>query len=969
MADLVKTPKPVADDAAFAARVGSVVRGKWTLDRLLGVGGMAAVFAASHRNGQKAALKILHAEFAKERPICERFLREAYVSNKVNHSATVQVLDDDVTDQGEPFLIMELLLGETVRDAWKRSGRTMAVGRVLQICERVLDCLASCHAIGVIHRDLKPANIFITEENEIKVLDFGVAQMRDATSEKTAAGTALGTPAYMSPEQAMGLVDQLDGRADLFSVGAMMHALISGHRINNGRTEQEALVMAATKPVPSVARIAPDLAPSLIKVIDRSLSWDRRNRFQNAREFQRTLLELMIPEQTMPLVSKPPPRPLEVVAPPPPSIPPELLQLAAMGSPLSGVAEAAPGPRHASTKMPTTSQPSSVRPKAAHAGTLAYDPLLGEEPPPEVDAPPSGLGKVAAPEEPSVSDPRVTTLRDLMRHWDRLFPSVRQFGWSHPATERALRTLHDAFAAALKSDPHVARFTLRPYSLMTAGQTVWEPATPFDAIPYNLFACGMRELRIEAGIDFEEMRDFLTMVLLDPGRDLPPEDDLVAALWEKNLKHVAWACADAFAEGDAAEREAFYDEADRIEVLAKQAEGDKVNLLEVKAMTLSTDGDALGKERVASPFALDARSREKLAEGLTLERASWTERYVHALVEGYLDAVEQGDAPLVLGSLRRSASDLAVAGRIDVAVELRAALIARIHERVEDEDERSGLSATLSQAMFGGEALAIVLARLRQDAATFPVFAPILETLGPSEFTTVLTALRDTANADVRRALVAFVERFLQGREGDVAAAAKGTDPDTAASLLGILSRSDMKAAKNAVAELAESDEPALRFEARYLSTPSPGKAEAELAGAVENAAPIARMAALRTVVRHQLKGVWPVVSRAIGAKNFHDLGCDERRELLRACVILAPERGEAILLELVKKGGVLNSGNREETRGIAAELLGEHARSRSILSVLHDVSQSRWGASEETRSAAARAASRMGERLAGTGP
>src|SRR4029077_18612853 len=147
------------------------------------------------------------------------------------------------------------------------------------ICERVVDCLASCHAIKVIHRDLKPANIFILDEGEIRVLDFGVAQMRDATSERTAAGTALGTPAYMSPEQAMGLVDQLDGRADLFSVGAMIHALVTGHRINKGRTENEALIMAATTPVPSVARIGGDLPVEVIKLIDKSLAWDRRNRF------------------------------------------------------------------------------------------------------------------------------------------------------------------------------------------------------------------------------------------------------------------------------------------------------------------------------------------------------------------------------------------------------------------------------------------------------------------------------------------------------------------------------------------------------------------------------------------------------------------------------------------------------------------------------------------------------------------
>ena len=153
------------DDGGPNARVGIVIKGKWKVESLLGVGGMAAVYAAAHRNGQRAALKILHTDFAREKTICERFLREAYVSNKVNHGCTVQVLDDDMTESGEPFLIMELLEGETVRDAWKKSGRTMQAGRVLQICERVLDCLASCHAIKVIHRDLKPANIFILKED------------------------------------------------------------------------------------------------------------------------------------------------------------------------------------------------------------------------------------------------------------------------------------------------------------------------------------------------------------------------------------------------------------------------------------------------------------------------------------------------------------------------------------------------------------------------------------------------------------------------------------------------------------------------------------------------------------------------------------------------------------------------------------------------------------------------------------
>src|SRR5208282_4652178 len=165
-------------------RIGTVIKGKWTLDSMLGVGGMAAVYGASHRNGQRAALKILHADFARDKTICERFLREGYVSNKIGHPACVAVLDDDKTDDDAPFLVMELLEGYTVRDLWKKAGRRMAFPDVLRICDDILDCLVACHAIGVIHRDLKPANIFVTQAQVTKVLDFGVAQMRSATSER-----------------------------------------------------------------------------------------------------------------------------------------------------------------------------------------------------------------------------------------------------------------------------------------------------------------------------------------------------------------------------------------------------------------------------------------------------------------------------------------------------------------------------------------------------------------------------------------------------------------------------------------------------------------------------------------------------------------------------------------------------------------------------------------------------------------
>jgi len=275
------------EEETALARVDSTLRGKWRLNGLLGVGGVAAVYAATHRNGQRAALKIMHSELARDRSIVERFLREAYVANKVGHPTCVRVLDDDTTEADEPFLVMELLEGETVRDYWRRTGRTIPANQALHIAERVLDCLAACHAVGVVHRDLKPANIFMTSAGAIKLLDFGVAREEGMRHEgdKTL-GLALGTPAYMSPEQANGQVDRIDGRSDLFSIGALLHALITGKRIHRGKTEKESLLLAANEPVPSVSTIDPSLPSELVRLIDKALAWEVERRWQTAREMQ-----------------------------------------------------------------------------------------------------------------------------------------------------------------------------------------------------------------------------------------------------------------------------------------------------------------------------------------------------------------------------------------------------------------------------------------------------------------------------------------------------------------------------------------------------------------------------------------------------------------------------------------------------------------------------------------------------------
>lgn len=272
------------------ARVGRILDEKYSLERLLGYGGMAAVYEARHRNGHRCAVKILHPEIARDEVVRGRFLSEGYAANKVEHPGAVEVTDDDVVQSGEDkntaYLVMELLDGESVFSRAKRGQLTEA--EVLTIAEGVLDVLDAAHARGIIHRDLKPDNLFLVRDGDrerVKVLDFGIARIADA-ARKTNVGQTLGTPSYMSPEQARGDQNAIDGRTDLFSLGATMFRLLSGRRIHEADNPTEILAKMATLPAPPVHSIAPHISAPVAAIIDRALQFRRENRYPSAAEMR-----------------------------------------------------------------------------------------------------------------------------------------------------------------------------------------------------------------------------------------------------------------------------------------------------------------------------------------------------------------------------------------------------------------------------------------------------------------------------------------------------------------------------------------------------------------------------------------------------------------------------------------------------------------------------------------------------------
>src|SRR4051812_44040496 len=201
-------------------RVGTIIGSKWRVDSVLGSGSMAAVYAVTHRNGARAALKILHPTLCTDPAVCERFLGEGYLANSVKHTGIVRVLDDGVTDDGCVFLVMDLLEGETLEALRQRRDNRIPVIEALDISDKLMDVLSAVHQAGIIHRDLKPQNVFVCGDGQVKLLDFGVARVfdRGAASKLSMFGLVLGTPSFMSPEQALGSRDKVDHQSDIWSL-------------------------------------------------------------------------------------------------------------------------------------------------------------------------------------------------------------------------------------------------------------------------------------------------------------------------------------------------------------------------------------------------------------------------------------------------------------------------------------------------------------------------------------------------------------------------------------------------------------------------------------------------------------------------------------------------------------------------------------------------------------------------------
>ena len=264
------------------------ILGSYRIDAPIGEGGMGKVYLAEHvKLGRRVALKLLRPEYAVKRDAVSRFFKEAQAVNKIRHENIVDITDFVEMDTGETYIIMELLEGDDLADLTRKADAPMPLHRAMQISLQVCDALEAAHKVGVIHRDLKPDNIFIcntaTKKDFVKLLDFGVAKLLGEQTEddgwQTAAGSVIGTPAYMSPEQASGI--PVDARSDIYSLGAILYELFTGHPVFRAKSFGEYVIKHMNDdPVPPRDLAdAPKIPAALERVILRCLEKDPNRRY------------------------------------------------------------------------------------------------------------------------------------------------------------------------------------------------------------------------------------------------------------------------------------------------------------------------------------------------------------------------------------------------------------------------------------------------------------------------------------------------------------------------------------------------------------------------------------------------------------------------------------------------------------------------------------------------------------------
>lgn len=896
-------------------RVGEQLPGGWTLKELIGFGGAAAVYSAI-KAPQQIAVKILHTEYVGHEVIEQRFEREAQIAMSLDHPHILKVFGYDRLSSGQLYMRMELLEGINVQQYLHNHGDKLSVSESLMIAQQVLLALEHCHAAGITHRDLKPSNLFISRSRQIKVLDFGVARQESSDAQLTMEGTALGTPSFMPPEQARGRLELLDARSDLFALGATLYTMLTGELLHKGSNAEESLILAATKPAESIARVAPTLPGPIIALVDKALTWSPSKRFQSAALMREAL------EQSL---------------------------------------ESAQG---------QSQRPNTQRAAMAEALLESSEALAQDDP------------ELKALDEAEVDRSLLKAIEHAFGQAERYMAAIRQYSEEHAETKKYKESAYQTMVEVLARLPtNQLILKILPHSLQLEQEVVWEPMTPFDQIPYNLFSSGLRRITLLGGLEREEYMTLLDIFQMDPQRDLAPEDDLSTVLWQKELPHLQLQLVSTFQLDDAKDQEQFLEdcaqEQARMEPRHKEALGLQ---LERTRMLLSVGAEALAEAQgLMHRSAMSTEGADVLTptdEGLikfselrqlkaALERSNHEveQRLPWVLYEALQESTRGHDQEMIIRAARLLMGRTVQAWRVLKALELYG----RVMQCLESREQMVALTQQLMSEdvilrllMGYGDWIEAAESSTQREAALDERNLRYLKELLQNIDATYMPAVAQLYTRGQRERPVVilcygYLKRHSQGHEEIIGELLAQLPVGHCRKMIELLIEGEREAGYEALRHADKNPDAALRLAVLELRAKhQPDRVWQQLASLASESDAHLRVRALQVATKYKVTGLAPFLQERISSDGFFDLPYSERRLLLMLLLSQEPKLAYRVSLELLKSHGLVANDTRNTTRILAVEVLAHLPITPEVVAALQEATKRRWWNSKELQESSA---------------
>lgn len=901
MSDATSTegaPDAATHDAQHTAeaRLGEVLSG-WRLDAVLGVGEAATVYACTDRGGAQGALRMVNYGHRSDPGVRRRMFREVRIARQLQHRGVTNVLTADVTGLGEPFVVMERLFGLDLKRLLRRYEGPMPLEAAFATFAYLTRIVRSCHQQGLVHRNLRPINVFVSDDGVPRLLDFGSALLADDDGDQTLSALSTDVHPYLAPELRSGQLG--DKRTDLFGLGHLLYAMLTGHVVDGGEHPPDLETVLAALPELTRGKAAP-VRRAIGEVLTTTLNPDPRQR----------------PDDTTALD--------EVLGP----------ALEALGL------------------VDITS--------VEHAIIGALE---------QVYEPDADVG-VASRAWHSVE-----LMRVLFEQVEMVLYTARRRGWHDEETTERVEMLLGRILGAIEDDDNGIYFNVEPHRFELNRRPVWEPRPPFDRIPYQLFDSGFRRIRLVPGLERDECREFLRWLALDRAVDLPPEDDLATVFWRSEFQHIRCDLVSSIVLQDVDD----YDLLDR--ELQKIADEAVTELRE--SMSRRFEATDRGEDFDPTLLAMDDgeygtvhRSIVEMLEPAFMQRIGSTmksqlddeaARIADVVARTYVDGVERGDDAIVIDAFREYVTDAENDGRLDVALQVFARIA-----RALDDTPRGRLFAEPFQSI-------VTMRKLLDQVVPNPDAVPpdydvdgtandlwvLLRHSDGGVFSSVIHALARCTHKRLVAALEPYVTQHARGNEEEFELLLKYATGRAARAMVRALWFRPTEDSIKPTEAVFENRAAGARLDALVqLIDHAPRSAATGFKRLLADDDERVRRHALDLAARGRLRaGLQALDARARSAK-FHELSLAERGHVMRTALRLDPVRGETLVVGLLKSEGAFSNKDRDATRVLAADVLGELGRSADAVRELHALSTYRFWTGGPLKKHATEALQRMSERL-----